>query len=325
MRRVSLVIAAGALVFSLLSFVFSLVAITSKDWAVQQTFNSTITSPKNWTKPIFTLYRSPFQICSAKANKTIISTNTTISNNATDDDGSSSENQGDDTGNATFIVVNQTIYHWNVSCHHYRPFGFDRTSCELEVATQDDQADNVGDSRLCQQIHLAGNFSIASTVFMSLGFLLIAALAIATVIAGGSSAPEASVTGTHERRGHEKTGAPTGIGSMSRVQEQRSFRRSQVFQFVNLAVAVFLVIGVVTAVIAQFYAIEGLVQSLPNNSDFASSSATSEGDVNTHGLHGPWYQGKALSTYWTCAWGFAMAAAFAASMAWRYPRWHFLI
>jgi hypothetical protein len=325
MRRISLVIAAGALVFSLLSFVFSLVAITSKEWAVQQTFNSTITSPKNWTKPIFTLYRSPFQICSAKANKTIVSTNTTIANNATDPDGSSSENQGDDTGNSTVIVVNQTIYHWNLSCHYYRPFGFDRTSCELEVATQDDQADNVGDSRLCQQIHLAGNFSIASTVFMSLGFLLIAGLAAATVLAGRLSGPEAAVTSTRRKRGHEKTGASAGVGSESGVQEQRIFRRSNVLPFVNLAVAVFMVVGVITAVIAQFYAIEGLVQSAPNNSDFASSSATSDDDVNTHGLHGPWYQGKALSTYWTCAWGFAMAAAFAASMAWRYPRWHSLI
>src|SRR3954447_6427998 len=115
--------------FSLLGFVFALVAITSKEWVLRNEYKST--DPVQWSKTEYTLYRSPFVICSAQAG--------------------------------------------NVSCQHFHPFGTS-TSCEAISITGDVDAANSGDERLCQQIHLAGHFAIASTTLISVGFLLSLAL-----------------------------------------------------------------------------------------------------------------------------------------------------
>jgi hypothetical protein len=90
----------------------------------------------------------------------------------------------------------------------------------------------------------------------------------------------------------------------------------------SLATLVFLFVGVVAALLAQFYAILGFLISQPNQSDFASSTGTGgSNEEDVHGAHRPWYQGRALSVYATLARAFAIAAGTLASLTWRLSAW----
>jgi hypothetical protein len=274
-----------ALIFSLLAFIFSLLAINSKQWAVRNNYNP-LYGPKNWTETniIYTLYRSPFIICSAAQT-----------------DANSSSGGGD--------VQNPT---YTVTCRHFRPFGFDRTSCEEEVATQDDTAPNLGDTRLCQQIHYAGNFGITSTFFISLGFIIIGIVMIATFstfLKSTRTEDEPREPRSEERRrAEDQNGIEEEETPNSRVPAEKSREchhsqhHSAVLPYLNLTLLMFISIGVISALISQFYAVEGLIQSAYNNADFSTSQGTSSAEVLVSGIHGPWYQGKALSVYATCAW-----------------------
>jgi hypothetical protein len=246
---------AGSLIFALLAFVFSMLAITSRQWAVRDNYDPDV-SQQYWAKPIYTLYRSPFIVCSASQR------NATATSSST----------------ATATPV------WDVKCDHFKPFGRDRTSCELYNVTGSDSAENLGDQRLCQQIHLAGNFGIASTFFIGIGFLATGALALLGLSSRSS-----------------------GPGWLP---------------YLSLATLLFLFVGVATALLSQFYGVLGFMISLPNQSDFASSQGTGGSDeVDVHGAHGPWYQGRALSVYATLAWAFGIAAGTLAIMTWRLPSW----
>jgi hypothetical protein len=115
-RLVVILAAIAPAILTILAFIFTILVLTSKDWARRDFFDLAITSPnqplgpppENWTgNPLYTEYRSPFKIC------------TNLDPSAT-----------------------------NVTCFSYRPYGFNRTSCELAVATQDNGAVNYGDARL---------------------------------------------------------------------------------------------------------------------------------------------------------------------------------
>ena len=71
----------------------------------------------------------------------------------------------------------------------------------------------------------------------------------------------------------------------------------------------FVAVGAGTALIAQFYGILGLVQSAPNNADFASSQGNRE-------HHDPWVQGKALDTYLSFSWFWALLAGWSCYLVW---------
>ncbi|KAF8848394.1 hypothetical protein BDZ45DRAFT_681239 [Acephala macrosclerotiorum] len=301
--------------FGLIAFIFSLLAVTSKDWAVRNNYDPLYT-PKNWTSEnvIYTLYRSPFIICSASSKVTDLN-----STNSTSDSGA---------------PRSATTY--TVSCQKFKPFGFDRTSCEEEVATQDDTATNLGDTRLCQQIHYAANFGITSTVFISLSFILISMVTIATlaVLLRSSETDDgvdAESRKPQERRpegGDEFVEVDLQQSSASKRREKESHgrhQRSVLLPYLNLTLLVFITIAVITALISQFYAVEGLIQSVYNNADFSTSQGASSAEIQVSGTHGPWFQGKALSVYATCAWGFAAAAAAVAVKAWRLPQWDTVI
>jgi hypothetical protein len=266
-----------ALSFAIVAFVFSLLAITSPKWAERDNF-SPDDGQIDWVKPIYTLYRSPFIICTVRKND-----------------------------NGTYVR----------SCSHYKPFGYDKTSCELEVATQDDQATNIGDARLCQQIHYAGNFGITSTFFIGMGFLITTALIVLTAFrrAGGrTDARQETTVQEAANNSKEKT-------ARQEVRHHHQ-QRSRVAGYLNLSLLVFYFIGVVAGLISQFYAILGFMQSLPNQSDFASSTGSGAStETQVHGHHGPWRQGVALSVYGTCAWGFSIAAAAVARTTWQLPQW----
>lgn len=289
-RPTRLLSAAAALIFSLLAFIFCVLAISSKEWAVRDGYPYGL-NDWDWTKPEFTLYRSPFAVCYATANST------------------------------------RKPFGFDSTCLNYRPSGFKKTSCELAIATGSDTAPQAGDRRQCQQIHFAGNFGIASVVFTTLGFTAISLLVLVTVFTGSHEEGNTGITSSHrhERRkelvaesttAHEPTPGPSGKGRFSRFHHHRS----ALVPYVNLTLLVFLSIGIITSLISQYYAVEGLIQSAPNNADFASASGNRD-NPNTKGNHGPWYQGKALSVYMTCSWGFALAAGVVASRVWRLPNW----
>lgn len=140
-----------AFIFAILAFCFAIVAITSRDWTRQSWYDPSL-DPKLWATPIYTIYRSPFQICNVA---------TTSANNIT-----------------TYAL----------QCDRYHLVGFDKTSCETVYATQNYSAANTGDERLCEQIHYAANLSVASTSFICLGFVLTIVMTIVAFVTGASGA-----------------------------------------------------------------------------------------------------------------------------------------
>jgi hypothetical protein len=286
----------GAATFSLLAFVFSLLTVTSKKWAVRHNYDPVL-NPADWRDPIYTLYRSPFTVCSAA----LVNASAAGSSGLTASD-------------------------FDVNCTRFRPRGFNKTSCELAIATQDDTAITIGDNRLCQQIHYAGNYWIASTAFIGLAFLLTVVLAIFTFIKRPKFATEGTQVAakgiqSQSQNDGQQYGQGNGGPSTTPVVVGGRQQGTVWVTWVAFVLLVFMFVGFATAIIGQYYGVTGLIQSLPNNADFASSSAGSRDDVNTQGSHGPWFQGVGLSVYATCSWGFAIAAGVIASRAWPLPQW----
>jgi hypothetical protein len=280
--------------FALITFVFSILAITSKDWARRYNYEPAELSNLDWVNVTYTRYRSPFKICNAYLIPS-----------------------GDSTNPSDYTL----------NCTHYKAYGFAKTSCELATATQSNGADNIGDARLCQQIHYAGNFGIASSAFFGLAFVFTLIMVAHTILAGSKNTQSAS--SEHTDRPEDESSNPndnqpdqavSSTGKHHSKPHQARQTRLPIFALVNLVLIIFLAIAIITALISQLYGILGLIQSLPNNSDFSSSLGQDVNDQGTHGGHGPWFQGKALSVYLTCAWGFAIATMGLASMTWALPR-----
>jgi hypothetical protein len=265
--------------FALVSLTFSILALTSRKWALRHHYDPNL-SDLDWVNATYTQYRSPFKICNAFP---------VSSNNAA------------------------SAQQYTQNCTHFKAYGFDKTSCELAIATQSDGANNIGDARLCQQIHLAGNFGIASSTFVGLGFLVTLALVASTFLNRPSTSQH------HPDRGNVEESEATPSGK-KKPEHRKENKAQAIFAFINLMLVVFLAIAVITGLISQFYGILGFIQSMPNNSDFSSSRGQDVTDLGTHGDHGPWIQGKALSVYLTCAWGFGLATIGMASITWRLPR-----
>ena len=301
-----------AFIFAVLALIFSLLAVTSRKWAVRDNYDR-LANPEDLTCPIFTLYRSPFIVCTSQE----LALNNTIQN-------TSSSSTSMATSSATSTACAVPTSKWVVTCQNFKPFGFDKTSCELEIATQSDTAPNVGDARLCQQIHYAGNFGISSALFIGLGFILTGTMVIMTFLNArkGTGATTQQQVGSQNDK-NVQIDEPIGTTyTASRPGQAGTVHTSVVASCLNLVLVVFLFVGVVTGVIAQYFGILGLIQSQPNQADFASSGGNNDA---THGNHGPWYQGVGLSTYATCAWAFAAAAGTIATMTWELPKWNGLL
>jgi hypothetical protein len=285
-RYIHLIPVSLVFAFGLIAFVFSVLAVTSKSWALRHNYIPSL-SDLDWAKStvVYTRYRSPFKICQG----TLIPTNDTTA-----------------------------VPRYRQNCTSYAIYGLGKTSCEVANATQSDAAKNIGDARICQQIHYAGNFGIASSVFMGLGFVSILAM-VAFTLLGSKSDTTHSTSEENDGKRISSTGQISS--TTTRTPPTRSRRRSTAMAYVNLLLVVFLAIATITTIISQYYGILGFIQSLPNNSDFASSKGQDSTDEQTHGDHGPWIQGKALSVYLTCAWGFAVATGVLASRIWALPEW----
>jgi hypothetical protein len=258
-------------VFSLLALVFSLLATTSPEWASRNQYPDN-TDAISQTTPLYTLYRSPFQICT----ETIAVDNSNSPGNTNTTTVNGNDDSGDDQPPASLN------YTYTSSCTHFAVYGWNKTSCELPSVAASNLAPQAGDARQCQQIHLAGNFQVASAVFLG------------TTI-GLGFADGASPSG-HRHHHHEAEHRRVPALSVAHMVVQQLF-----FPFA--------VVGAGAALISQFYAILGLVQSAPNNADFASSQGNRE-------HHDPWVQGKALSIYMSLSWFWALLAAWAGWLAW---------
>jgi hypothetical protein len=142
-----------AFIFACIAFSFTIVTITSRDWTRQEWYDPSLDA-KLWATPIYSIYRSPFQICNVATGQ------------------------------------NGNITTYTLQCNVFHAYGFDKTSCETVFATQNYSAANTGDERLCQQIHYAGNLSITSTTFICLGFVLTLLMTVVASTISSSSAED---------------------------------------------------------------------------------------------------------------------------------------
>jgi hypothetical protein len=150
------------LILTIISFAFTVLTTVSKDWAHQNHFDGTLAT-SNWTTPLYTLWRSPFYVCSPSA----VYTNGTAASNST-------INQTKNSINSVNLSLKNELKDliWTVNCARFPPKGFAKTSCESNVKTNISAADaRFGDDRQCQQIHMAGGLAIAASVFVGIALL----------------------------------------------------------------------------------------------------------------------------------------------------------
>jgi hypothetical protein len=284
----SLISPLPAFVFAALSFSFAIVAITSRDWSRRNYYDPGLNNP-GFRDPIYSEYRSPFQICTV---------------------------YGD--------ANNGSIFHEDCKTFRaYGSFGSNATSCEILNITGSADASNTGDQRLCQQIHYAGNLDITSVAFVSLGFVMTLFMTIFAYLQGpaAGSGDRDGVLETQAadngQRKEDEVAARHGHGHGHHHNRGPSFT-----PYLNLVLITSFAIGATAALISQFYGIIGLIQSQPTNGAFAvSPGAVVEPSSTLNTNHGPWIQGRALKYWVTLSWIFAAFAAGAAGAVWRLPRW----
>jgi hypothetical protein len=276
---------------SALSFAFIIAAVTSRDW-VRRNYYDPLDDMKAWDKPLYRNYRSPFIVCSP-----------------------SNEDGTNEQGNVTTTTVTLT-------CHRFRPFGFGDTSCETVFATQDYESAVVGDQRMCQQVHYAGNLAITAAFFIGLALLLVIILAISSAGYGLRPRKSSKTSSTEEgeaaavtAEGQKEHTATTNNNATSSLKVSKS----NLAPTLNFFAVLFASVGAVSALIAQFYGVIGLVQSNPDNGRWAGTAGNAA-DPTLDNSHGPWLQGTALSVFVTLAWMFGAFAAGAAAAVWRLPR-----
>ncbi|KAI9857979.1 MAG: hypothetical protein M1813_007949 [Trichoglossum hirsutum] len=139
-----------AVVLSVISTTFVLLALTSKKWAVQRYYHTPTQSATSWLDPVCVAHRSPFYRCG-------IPTVTFDANK-----------------NITTCVV--------PGCQFYKAYGWDKTSCRLPVETGDEGSELNGGAMECQEVHYAGNLQIASSFFITLGLIVTLTLAAVSIL-----------------------------------------------------------------------------------------------------------------------------------------------
>ncbi|EXJ70273.1 uncharacterized protein A1O5_06341 [Cladophialophora psammophila CBS 110553] len=189
-----------------------------------------------------------------------------------------------------FIICNN-----KTTCLRYPPSGTGKTSCELVRVLLDDEPWSIGDERLCQQIHTAGNLAIASTTFIGVAFLLTVVLVLASVQFLNSSSANGTVASKRGEKTADGDGEARGTTTTERLPQQRhtSFLGSTA-PYLNLALIVFSLLGAAMYFIAQFYGVEALVQSAPDNGALDSGQGYLDlrDDRLAGELDGSWCGGK---------------------------------
>jgi hypothetical protein len=208
-------------VLTVISFAFTTLTTVNRDWAHQSHYTTTDASVWNKSNIAYTVYRSPFYACSPAAHYT---NNTPV---PADFIGQFNRGIGDalDLVTAGEVVV-------TITCARFRPYGFNKTSCETLVNVDVTDA-RYGDDRMCQQVHMAGGLAIASSVFIGLALLTTLGLAVLGILSSTASI------------------AKVGL---------------------SMASFGCLFLGAALMFIAQFYGVLGLIQSQIPNGRFAEQA-----------------------------------------------------
>jgi hypothetical protein len=125
----------------------------------------------------------------------------------------------------------------------------------------------------CQQIHYAGNLAIASTAFIGIAFLLTLVMCVASVLFLTGNGNSNSGVSTSAADPEEDVAAENHKGRHGRHHgwqpaQQTVLPKSALgaaAPYLNLTLITLLLLGAVMYFIAQFYGVEGLVQSAPDN------------------------------------------------------------
>ena len=152
---------------------------------------------------------------------------------------------------------------------------------------------------------------LAALVFISLAFVICLPLsAYAALFASASSGAHSQPVPTSDPDTHDN--------HTHHYHEKRRNRGSAVAMWAVVATHVLIIslaISAVATFLAQFYGIMGFIQSLVDNGLFASyvnGGPQLQGDV----VHGPWTQGKGLSTFTSLGWFFGAVGAGAVGAVW---------
>src|SRR5207248_733588 len=78
-------------------------------------------------------------------------------------------------------------------CDRFKPYGAGKTSCETFAGGATSTDGRLGDDRMCQQVHMAGNLAIAASVFSGLALLTMLAFAGLALASSTSRAAKAGL------------------------------------------------------------------------------------------------------------------------------------
>jgi len=138
MRLFSLILGTSPLILAIISFTFTVLSTTSKQWAYQDFYSEdgSAVSLDQQINPLWTIYRSPFWTCGRPADA----------------------KPGD----------------YSTKCTRHSLTSFGHRACETLVHTNLTFGPNdpaYGDPRQCQQIHMAASLTVSSSVFSGLALL----------------------------------------------------------------------------------------------------------------------------------------------------------
>jgi hypothetical protein len=263
MRIISTIAKLVPLVLIIISFIFTVLSTTSKQWAYQNFYSEGETvALDQQIKPLWTLYRSPFWTCGRPADpqrklSLLISSLTTVSFKL----------------KLTYLSIHQnhktdlkTAGDHTVLCTRHSLTSFGHRACETLAGTnlpfgQDNPA--YGDPRQCQQIHMAASLTVSSSVFSGLALLAILLLVPLSILRPAHHSHALSPT------------SPT--------------------QILNMWTIFCLSVSGIMLLLAQSYGVLGLIQSAFPNGKYATSDSISASS-------GPWVQGKASVIYASIGW-----------------------
>jgi hypothetical protein len=169
-------------ILTIISFAFTVLTTTNGDWAHQPHY--TDASPLNWDQKhtAYTISRGPFTVCSPFATYT---NGTPVADNFFQ-----LLNAGSDAAVAA-VTSHQVVI--QTHCDRFKPYGAGKTSCETFASGATSTDSRLGDDRMCQQVHMAGNLAIAASVFSGLALLTMLAFAGLALASSTSRAAKAGL------------------------------------------------------------------------------------------------------------------------------------
>ncbi|KAH8901388.1 hypothetical protein GQ53DRAFT_835205 [Thozetella sp. PMI_491] len=288
MRYITIVSSFAALVLSIVSTTFVLLATTSPEWSTQSYYQASNGAASGNGQfditPVCTASRSPFYKCGIP-----------------------------------IVYENGTCH--IPSCQFYPPYGYNATSCRSPA-----EFNGTWNYPNRAEVHYAGNLQIAASVFLTLGLILSLGLFAVPMVRQtwrdsepeGATEPRAEETG-----GEDKTAGKFFRGGKTVRQHGHHHRPYPPLShlgpaaYVFRARVLFLVIGVLLQLLAQFFGVLGLTVLASPTGAGAWIFQTMPGENFFVGHD--WVIGKALNTYATIAWTTALLAAGIAGSSWGIP------